>query len=353
MKWLPSTLLIAMVAFSPSLLVGASGASPISEYAIEDLGTFMPESINERGEVVGNYSSGAALYRRGQFMYLKDIIPSGSGWDNLQATGINGRGQIIGYGSFGGLVSGFVYTNGTITDLGSYGGRFVFPWAINNSGQMALILYPINSGLFRAGLYSHGVITDLTYSAGLVGLGDRIVQAINERGDVVGYGLEHPGGIGSAGFAVYSNGAPTLFGYDNEHTSEFHDINNKQQIVGSRGTGLYEFERIPHAFLYSEGSYTDLGTLGGLWSVAYAINERGWVVGHAETSAYVYHAFLYANRSLIDLNALIPDNSGWELQSAIDINNAGQIIGYGNINGETHGFVASPVPVPKGKGKEK
>ena len=34
-----------------------------------------------------------------------------------------------------------------------------------------------------------------------------------------------------------------------------------------------------HAFLYSGGSMTDLSTLGGSYSAAYAINEAGQVAG--------------------------------------------------------------------------
>jgi len=42
-----------------------------------------------------------------------------------------------------------------------------------------------------------------------------------------------------------------------------------------------------------------------------------------------------------DLNSLIPAGSGWELQRAAGINDAGQIVGTGTINGQTHGFLLS------------
>ena len=38
----------------------------------------------------------------------------------------------------------------------------------------------------------------------------------------------------------------------------------------------------------------------------------------------------------IDLNALLPSNSGWALSSANAINNAGQITGSGIFNVGTH-----------------
>ena len=44
----------------------------------------------------------------------------------------------------------------------------------------------------------------------------------------------------------------------------------------------------------------------------------------------------------VDLNTLIPKNSPWYLQNASSINDAGEIIGWGTINGEVHAFLATP-----------
>jgi probable HAF family extracellular repeat protein len=48
-----------------------------------------------------------------------------------------------------------------------------------------------------------------------------------------------------------------------------------------------------------------------------------------------------------DLNNLILPTSGWTLNYACDINDLGQIVGYGtNPNGVTHAFLLTPVPEP-------
>ena len=51
-------------------------------------------------------------------------------------------------------------------------------------------------------------------------------------------------------------------------------------------------------------------------------------------------AFLWRNGHFIRLNSLLPPNSGWVLQKAYAINDAGQIVGEGKLNGRaSHGWV--------------
>ena len=43
-----------------------------------------------------------------------------------------------------------------------------------------------------------------------------------------------------------------------------------------------------------------------------------------------------------DLNATLPADSGWTLEKAKAINNRGQIIGSGTLNGQAHMFLLTP-----------
>ncbi|HEY3701676.1 MAG TPA: hypothetical protein VGL32_05420, partial [Acidimicrobiales bacterium] len=45
---------------------------------------------------------------------------------------------------------------------------------------------------------------------------------------------------------------------------------------------------------------------------------------------------------MTDLNSLIPAGSGWVLDQARAINDAGQIVGWGTINGHEHAFLLTP-----------
>ena len=98
-----------------------------------------------------------------------------------------------------------------------------------------------------------------------------------------------------------------------------------------------------HAAYWQIIGLTDLGTLGGTNSRAEGVNDAGQVVGSADTSAELQHAFVWEDGVMTDLNDLLPPDSGWVLTRAVNINEAGQIVGRGTINGETHAFLLSPV----------
>src|SRR5262249_16224655 len=61
--------------------------------------------LNSAGQIVGYsvpsgpYASRAFLYDAGTMTDLNSLLPEGSGWSLLQATGINDAGQIVGSGS--------------------------------------------------------------------------------------------------------------------------------------------------------------------------------------------------------------------------------------------------------------
>ncbi len=86
---------------------------------------------------------------------------------------------------------------------------------------------------------------------------------------------------------------------------------------------------------------TDLGTLGGWSSVALAVNRRGQVVGSADTSQGVRHAYVWQRGMMTDLGTLPGD----AMSEAWDINNSGLIVGVGTTpEGYRHAFVMTPPP---------
>ncbi len=89
---------------------------------------------------------------------------------------------------------------------------------------------------------------------------------------------------------------------------------------------------------------TDLGTLGGRDSVAAAINDKGAVVGASLTSTSASHGFIDLRGRMVDLNSLIPADSGLVITAADDINDRGQIVAQGY---ETSAPTDSPCDPPE------
>jgi probable HAF family extracellular repeat protein len=82
---------------------------------------------------------------------------------------------------------------------------------------------------------------------------------------------------------------------------------------------------------------------------AEGINDKGQIVGLAYDSDFAdSHAFMWPNSNSpgIDLNTLIPSDSGWELALARGVNNRGEITGQGYLNGVGHACVLIPVRGP-------
>jgi probable HAF family extracellular repeat protein len=95
------------------------------------------------------------------------------------------------------------------------------------------------------------------------------------------------------------------------------------------------------AVLWDDGKIIPLGTLGGLFGFALAINERGQVTGAARTAAGLLHAFLWEEDSgMIDLGTL-PGDTG---STGRGINNRGQVVGQGA--GASFGHCGLHVPQP-------
>jgi probable HAF family extracellular repeat protein len=164
-------------------------------------------------------------------------------------------------------------------DLGTLGGTFGVPYALNNHGQVIGLsnLPGDQPGNVDPFLWDGEKLIDLYKDT--IGGNPITANAINDAGEVVG-------------FAVFPNGA-----FD--------------------------------AYVWRDGAVTDLGTLAGdCFSQAFAINSAGQVVGQSYSCvSNTVRTFLWENGSMVDLNALIPANSGFQLVEATAINDQGEIAG--------------------------
>jgi len=102
--------------------------------------------------------------------------------------------------------------------------------------------------------------------------------------------------------------------------SEAAAMNNSAEVTGLSATATGD----THAFYWSPaGGMVDLGTLGGSYSKGVAINDAGQIAGVAETSAGERHAFVWTTTTgMIDLG-----NGAGKMSEVTDINSKGQVIG--------------------------
>lgn len=127
--------------------------------------------------------------------------------------------------------------------------------------------------------------------------------------------------------------------FDNNR-NDVQAVNDRGQMAGvsfCQNTGRIE------AFREESGKRTALGTLGGSFSIARAINNHGEIVGGSLTEGDDrFHGFLYRQHRLYDLNELLEPYGGWELIQAMAINNRGEIVGVGSHNGRDHIVLLRP-----------
>lgn len=237
---------------------------------MQDLGTLggtdaVAVLVNERGQVVGE-------------SYV-DSNPSAYCGQNLQSFNTTGA---------------FLWENGVMTNLGSFGGTCTYASNLNNRGEIVGLSTTTGDQFQHAFLWKDGSFSELPNANG---------------------------GNNSAGLALNEGGAVA-------------------------GWASLPGNSLLHAALWESGEMTDLGTVDGdLCSNGYSINTSRQVVGVSVPTCdfNTTRAFLWENGSIADLNTLIPAGSSLYLTTPDTINDRGEIAGVGlDANGYQHAFLLIP-----------
>ena len=232
-----------------------------------------------------------------------------------QGSSINASGITTGYYlNAASQPQGFTFSGSSLVPINYPAATQTSVNAINNEGLVAGSFTGTNS-------VNAFVFNGLTYQVlpNASGGAEGQANAINEAGDVAGWVTN---GSDQEQAALWRNGALILLGDFGGNYGEATALNNYGQVVGA--------SNIP-ASSYVPG-YTPNGQTGGYTSAGTL----------APIVTELSHAFLWQNGTLIDLNTLLPANSGWILQRATGINDSGQIVGYGTHNGVLSGFLMTP-----------
>jgi probable HAF family extracellular repeat protein len=340
-----------------AILALAAGAHTQPRYKITDLGVLpgsastYPKAINERGQVAGvcSSTSGDDLVC-GLGVAFKPFFYDGTRMVALPvlgdlpyatADGISASGQIVGCSSpFGG--SALLWQGATRIGLPPgltmpAGGRA----AISRAGVLAYLYWKEvgGRGAYHTALLKDGKWMDLGEVPRSHGWTS--AAAVNDSGDLVVHSY-------SRAYLFTEGKRVDMTALSGRAHVYVRGMNNRGEVVGhlSEGPGLFGM-----AFVYRSGKFVELGGLGGERSDAFGINDRGQIVGSAtiprvEGQSYpldLERAFLCDGRWVVDLNTLIPKDSGWVLHQATGINNRGQICGVGVIGGKTRGFLLTPI----------
>jgi len=284
-------------------------------------------AVNNDGTVVGYERDSIGykgfIYRNGSYTELLPL-----GMKNAWAYDINDKGDVIGYTS--GAISnykGFLYRDGTFTELLPTNWTEAYAHGINNNGT--IVGYGREKRFYKGFLYSDGSFIELLPTNWT----EAYAYGINNNGVVAGSGYD---GIGVRKGFIYSDGSYTELLPPGWRWAEAHDINDSGATVGYGSDINNNFK----GFIYSNGSYTELLPPGWRWAEAHGINNRGTVVGRGGFDGLTnVRGFLYRNGSY---TTLLPTD--WRWAQAYDINDRWVIVGYGSYGDGSRGFIATGLP---------
>jgi len=213
-------------------------------------------------------------------------------------------------------------------DLAPNGG-FSFAHAVNNHGQV------VGRTLNRAFLWENGVMRDL---GTLPGGSYSEAFSINDRGQVVGFSTIDDATCtlfdGCWHAFLWEDGTMTdLGGLDPRFQSYAYSINDSGQIAGISATGDYPTGTW-RAIMWDHGTVVDLGSVPEATNTyAYGINARGDVVGSWD-GPQPAQPRIWSHGSSEALPV-----AGSSATEAYKINNHGAIVGFGEQSGQAHAVV--------------
>jgi probable HAF family extracellular repeat protein len=327
------------------------------------------------------------MQHKRQVMYR--VAAMGTGETGTIGTAIGINGQAIGLADHDGLRTPFIYQAGKMQVLAAIPGYSeARPVAVNAAGDIAVTARKIDR---HGGDQPYAfLLRNNTYRPLFTDVHRSTAAAINSTGAIVGTIVDEPSNRRAF---LWQDGRTTMIGTLNSDYTTANDINNLGQVVGDsavKGSAL-------HGFAWLKGHMRDLGTLGGPSSEADGINDQGQIVGGADASDGHFHAVLWEHGKTIDLNTpglglcmarkisnkgvvvghwlpegadiykmqamvwlnrkmyylndLIPDGTGWVLQYADGVNDRGEIVGTGTLNGIDRAFILTPVTSDKNQTK--
>jgi probable HAF family extracellular repeat protein len=283
----------------------------LTEFYASGTDATYPYAINVNDEVVGEYfdaGNNSHGFYRDSSGTITEIVPPGA--VQVSCFGINDSGVITGWYTDGaGDSHGFSYTAGVFQTL-----DFNQAHGINNKGDLVgLYVGPgAPSGVVYGILATPAALKIPATVAATDALSTSIV-GVNNSSVMVGFYTDSGGkshGLMLKGRKVTKIDDPNA----RAGTTSCQGINSTDQIVG-----YYEAAGgAAQAFLYSDGTFTDIGPAGAIDSYAESINDSGVIAGTYIDASNVEHAFTFDGSTYNTIDVPGADNYtyGWGINAS-------------------------------------
>jgi probable HAF family extracellular repeat protein len=250
---------------------------------------------------------------------------------------INQWGHVAGTGHSDSESCAFHYFNKLMEDSGGTNSRG-FGISSNNLVVGDAFFGPSVVARSHAAMFSGGIAKDLGVLKGQV---YSRANGANAIGQVVGFsGLKRDSSESRAFMWTYQTGMRDIGTLGGSY-AQANAINEAGVITGASQTQSMGPLVATHAFIYhvisptSRGPMRDLGVLGGHSSYGMAINAYNHVAGYStlQANSQRFHAFLHNGNSMIDLGSLGAKGTDSDVSAALGINKSDQVVGYSYLAG--------------------
>ncbi|HEX5243459.1 MAG TPA: hypothetical protein VFW23_09395 [Tepidisphaeraceae bacterium] len=326
-------------------------------------------AINNQGQVLVPGANGF-LYSDGKTTPLVFLSPK---FQKAYALALNDLGQIV--GTFSGPRMGTQSYGGSFFGLGAGKSSFHLPDAFLYDDKRFIDIGPGSATSITASGNTAGISIRWNGSRGTWSANGAFVYVAGHRHalklpphspakDIVAVAIDNAGDVIVASdhlylYSTHSRKPVQLSGmqFSSATMNAAGEVAGIVSNIDNPGTGP-----APHAFTVTQAGTIDLGPINVLPQYAplvFGINNSGEVVGDVQIAAtnlsgavtvshplpdHNSYAFVSRNGAIVDLNTLAPPaETGWTLQAAEGVNDAGQIVAIGaDANGVQHDLLLTP-----------
>jgi len=272
---------------------------------------------------------------RGQTSYSLEDLGVVKEMEYSEAVAINNQGSVAGTAYKGAETCAFHYSYKFMQDAGGFNSR---GFGISSMNMVVgdAFFGPSMHPTSHAAIFSGGVAKDLGVLKNQ--LFSR-ANGINAVGQVVGFSGRDRDSENSRAFLWTQQTGMMDIGTLGGAYAQAYAINDAGYITGAAQTQGMGPLLTTHAFIYQSpdapyrrySQMVDLGVLGGVSSYGIAINSYNHVAGYSTISAKNdrVHAFLHDGKSMINLGSLGGiGNRDSGVSVALGVNNWDQVVGY-------------------------